>query len=66
MDDVLDGGDGASPCVLTASASTIMAGMAMPIAQPSRKDGPFTLALDENSVRITVITGTGLIAMPKA
>jgi hypothetical protein len=39
---------------------------AIPSAQPNKKAGPFHLALAEKSARITVIMGTGLIAIPTA
>ena len=34
--------------------------------QPSRNIGPFTRARAENSIRITAMIGTGLIATPTA
>lgn len=34
--------------------------------QPSRNSGPFTRARWENSIRITAMIGTGLIATPTA
>ena len=34
--------------------------------QPNRNNGPFTLARLENSIRITAMIGTGLIATPIA
>ncbi len=34
--------------------------------QPTRKAGPFTRARCENSIRITAMIGTGLIATPMA
>jgi hypothetical protein len=34
--------------------------------QPARNIGPFTFARPENSIRITAMIGTGLIATPIA
>ena len=36
------------------------------MTQPARNTGPFTLARPENSIKITAMIGTGLIATPTA
>ena len=45
---------------------TGIATTAIPNAQPVRNAGPFHFAFRENKAKITVIMGTGLIAMPTA
>ena len=36
------------------------------MTQPARNIGPFTVARPENSIKITAMIGTGLIATPTA
>ena len=52
----------AAPARTYASATTTVSAR----AQPRRNIGPFTRALAENSIRMTAMIGTGLIATPTA
>ena len=52
--------------LLSEMINTGIATTAIPIAHPNRKAGPFHFAFLENKARITVIMGTGLMAMPTA
>ena len=52
--------------LLMVSINTAIQGNPIPKAQPSRNAGPFQVALAENNINITVMRGTGLMAIPTA
>ena len=67
VDAIRDGGEASLPwLIMRSNMNTTNAGRPMPRNHPNKNPAPLLFGLGVNNIRITVMMGTGLMAMPTA